>query len=153
MLGRLLQAVAPQPEDVALCVGCGAGYATAVLSRLCGAVFAIECVADVAKRTAVLLSDLGIDNAFIVEGVLEAGWVREAPYNVILFDGAVAEVPQEILAQLTDGGRLVAIICPESGIGTATILEKRQGLVSRRTLFGANIPILPGFELKAGFVF
>lgn len=153
VLGRLLQVVAPQPEDVALCVGCGAGYASAILSRLCGAVFALESNADLVKQTAVLLSELGIDNAFVVEGALDSGWGKEAPYNVILLEGAVAEVPQEILDQLADGGRLVAVIRPEFGIGTATLLEKRHGRVSRRALFDAHIPTLSGFEIKAGFVF
>lgn len=153
VLGRLLQVVAPQSEDVALCVGCGSGYASAVLSRLCGAVFALESGADIAQRATGLLSDLGIDNAFVVEGALEAGWAKEAPYNVILLEGAVAEVPQEILDQLADGGRLVTVIRTEFGIGTATLLEKRHGLVSRRALFDANIPVLSGFEIKAGFVF
>lgn len=153
VLGRLLQVVAPQPEDVALCVGCGAGYASAVLSRLCGAVFALECDAEIAQRATRLLADLGIDNAFVVEGDLEAGWAREAPYKLILLEGSVADVPQEILDQLAEGGRLVTIIRPEFGTGCATLLEKRHGRVSRRALFDANVPFLAGFEIKEGFVF
>lgn len=153
VLGRLLQVVAPQPEDVALCVGCGAGYAAAVLSRLCGAVFALEDDSDIAQRATRLLSDLGIDNAFVVEGDLAAGWAAEAPYNVILLEGAVADVPGEILDQLADGGRLATVMRPKSGVGSATLLEKRHGQVSRRVLFDANVPFLSGFEMEEGFVF
>lgn len=153
VLGRLLQAMAPQPEYVAMCIGCGTGYAVAVLSRLCGAVFALESDTELATRASVLLSELGIDNAFLVEGALEAGWRKEAPYNVILFDGAVSEVPRDVLDQLADGGRLAAVIQSASGMGTATLLEKRHGQISRRVLFDAQIPVLSGFEPKANFVF
>jgi protein-L-isoaspartate(D-aspartate) O-methyltransferase len=153
VLGRLLQAMAPNPEDVAMCIGCGTGYAVAVLSRLCGAVFALESDTELATRASGLLLELGIDNAFLVEGALEAGWRKEAPYNVILFDGAVSEVPRDVLDQLADGGRLAAVFQSASGMGTATLLEKRHGQISRRVLFDAQIPVLSGFEPKANFVF
>lgn len=153
VLGRLLQAAAPAPEDVALCVGCGAGYGAAVVSRLCGAVFALENDAGIVQRTARLLSELGIDNAFVVEGELASGWGKESPFNVIVLEGAVVEVPEEILDQLAEGGRLVTVLRSEFGTGSATLFQKRHGRVSQRALFDANVPFLSGFELKQSFVF
>jgi len=153
VLGRLLQAATPAQEDLALCVGCGAGYATAIISRLCGAVFALENDAAIAQQTTRRLSELGIDNAFVVEGDLAAGWAKESPYNVILLEGAVAHVPEEILDQLAEGGRLATVLRSEFGGGSATLFQKRHGCVSRRALFDANVPYLSGFELKEGFVF
>ena len=153
VLGRMLQVVGPRSEDVALCVGCGTGYAAGVLSRICGAVFALESEADLAARATRLLSEQGIDNVFVVAGDLVRGWAKESPYNVILLEGAVAEVPPEILDQLAEGGRLATVIRPESGVGSATLFEKRRGRVSRRALFDAHVPFLRGFERREGFVF
>jgi protein-L-isoaspartate(D-aspartate) O-methyltransferase len=70
-----------------------------------------------------------------------------------MFQGAVAEVPETILDQLGEGGRLVAVIRGERGPGRATIFIKSRGNIGKRELFDANTPVLPGFEKEAGFVF
>jgi protein-L-isoaspartate(D-aspartate) O-methyltransferase len=142
VLGRLLQESRANLDDVALLVGCGTGYSAAVLSKLCSAVFALESDGTFAGN-----------NAVVVEGPLDKGWPGEAPYNLIVFDGAVSELPSAILDQLADDGRLVAVVCDDQGVGRATLMEKRGGVVSSRTLFDANTPMLPGFAKSAGFVF
>ncbi len=153
VLGRLLQECRANLDDVALLVGCGTGYSAAVLSKLCGAVFALESDGTFAEKASSLLATLGADNAVVVEGPLDKGWPGEAPYNLIVFDGAVAEVPKAIQDQLADDGRLVAVVCDDQELGRATLMEKRGGVLSSRTLFDANTPMLPGFAKSAGFVF
>lgn len=153
VLGRMLQAVAPQSDDAALVIGCGTGYAAAVLADLCGAVLALESDKSFLADASTLLSTLGADNAVVVEGPLDKGWAEQAPYNVILFDGAVADVPSEICDQLAEDGRLAAVIQSDDGIGRATLMEKRGNVVSGRPLFDATIPALPGLSKSAGFVF
>lgn len=153
VFGRLLQAAMPCPEDAALLVGCGTGYAAAVLARLCGAVFALESDSGAAAKAQATLSTKGADNVVVVEGPLEKGWPDEAPYDLILFDGAVGDVPPAILDQLAENGRIVAVLSDGAGPGRATLLERRGGVVSRRTLFDANTPVLPAFVKSAGFVF
>ncbi len=153
VLGRLLQESRADQDDIALLVGCGTGYSAAVLSKLCGAVFALESNTALAAKASSLLATLGADNAVVVEGPLEKGWPGEAPYNLIVFDGAVADMPPTILDQLADSGRLLAVIRDDQNVGRATLMEKRGGVVSSRTLFDANTPMLPGFAKSAGFVF
>jgi len=88
VLARLLQAAQPGPEDVALDLGCGSGYATAILSRLVATVVALEDDAALAAAANRTLGELEIDNAVVVEGRLTEGYPKQAPYNVILLGGS-----------------------------------------------------------------
>ena len=72
---------------------------------------------------------------------------------MILFGGAVAEVPDGIAAQLAEGGRLAAVVKPTSGVGRATLMTRTGGVLARRVIFDAATPLLPGFEPKPAFVF
>ena len=153
VFGRLLQEAMPGAEDAALLIGCGTGYSAAVLAKLCSAVIALERDSTAATKAQTLLSSLGADNVVVVEGPLEKGWPGEAPYQLVLFDGAISEVPPAIVDQLAENGRIVAVISNGPGPGRATLMERRRGVVSRRTLFDASTPVLPGFAKSAGFVF
>jgi len=153
VLGRMLQEAQPNADDAVLLIGAGSGYPAAVLAKLCSAVFALESDPAVAAKASHLLSGLGADNVVVVEGPLARGWSAEAPYNVILFNGAVGEVPQAIVDQLGEGGRIVAVVAPDQGPGRATLIGRRGGVVYHRTLFDANTPVLPDFIKSAGFVF
>lgn len=153
VLGRMLQEARPTPDDAALLIGCGSGYAAVILGKLCGAVFALESDSAIAAKASEVFAAQGADNVVVIEGPLEKGWADEAPYSLILFDGAVGEVPQAIVDQLAENGRLVAVVAPGEGPGRATMMERRGGIVSRRTLFDANTPVLPDFTKSAGFVF
>lgn len=153
VLGRLLDAAAIRPEDVTLSIGCASGYSVAVLARLANTVFGLESDRDLARTAGDLLGRLGIDNGVLIEGPLEDGWPKEAPYNVILIDGAVARLPAAILGQLAEGGRLVTVMREGPGMGRATLFVQQHGSVSRRVLFDAAVPLLPGFKPVEGFVF
>ena len=153
VLARLLQAAQPGPEDVALDLGCGSGYATAILSRLVATVVALEDDAALATAVNRTLGELEIDNAVVVEGRLTEGYPKQAPYNVILLGGAVAEVPAAIADQLAEGGRLVTVVSAGPGLGRATLMRRDGGVISSRVLYDAALPVLPGFEAAPGFVF
>ncbi len=153
IIGRLLQESGPQATDLALVVGAGPGYGTAVLAGMVETVVAVESDAALARRASAILSDLGIDNAAVVEGPLPAGYPSQGPYDLILLDGAAAHVPAALLDQLKDGGRLLAVVCERGPVGEARIYRKSAGHVSHRALFDAATPILPGFEPKASFRF
>ncbi|MGF1594740.1 MAG: protein-L-isoaspartate O-methyltransferase [Kiloniellaceae bacterium] len=153
VLARLLQAAAPRPGDMALVIGCGAGYSTAILARLVQTVVGLESDRGLMDRANRTLNALDVDNAVVVEGPLTAGYQKQAPYDVILFAGAVAEVPQVVKRQLADGGRLVAVVVDDSGIGRGTLIQRAGESFSARTLFDAATPLLPGFAREAGFVF
>src|SRR5438552_2535048 len=107
VVALMAQAAAPQPEDVALEVGTGSGYAAAVLSRLCRKVMTIEREPALAEHAAETLRRLGFDNVEVAVGDGSHGWPPEAPYNVILVAAAARAVPPALIEQLTDAGRMV----------------------------------------------
>ncbi|TMC79766.1 MAG: methyltransferase domain-containing protein, partial [Chloroflexi bacterium] len=100
-------AAEPQPDDVALEVGTGSGYAAAVLSRLCRKVITIEREPALAEHASETLRRLGFDNVEVAVGDGSLGWPVEAPYNVILVAAAARGVPPALIEQLADGGRMV----------------------------------------------
>jgi protein-L-isoaspartate(D-aspartate) O-methyltransferase len=149
---RLIQAAEPRADDIALVVGSGTGYAATLLARLVNTVVALESDAALAQRAGAVLGELSIDNTAVVEGPLNAGWAKHAPYNIIYLDGAVEQVPAALTSQLADGGRMVGVLL-DRGVGRATLWLKDAGAVSHRVLFDANVAPLPGFSAPARFVF
>ncbi len=151
-LARLIQLAEIEPGDLVLDVGCATGYSTAILARLAESVVGLECDAALAESAGKTLMELGADNAAVVTGALADGYAEEGPYDVILLNGSVPEVPERLLAQLEAGGRLVAILA-EGGFGKATLFQNVSSVISERAAFDAGAPPLPGFERAAAFVF
>jgi protein-L-isoaspartate(D-aspartate) O-methyltransferase len=152
VLARLLQLATIRPTDAALVVGAATGYTAAVMSRLAGRVIALESDALFAASAKDALAALDIANAAIVEGPLTAGAPRQAPYDVIVFDGSIDEIPAGIIDQLGENGRLVAVLNKDR-VGRATLLMRSRGVVAGRTAFDAAVPRLPGFEAAPVFSF
>lgn len=151
-VARLLIATGIQPTDVVLNIGDATGYVTAVVSKLAQTVVALESDADWAGRATQSLTDLGVDNAAVVRGPLEQGYAAQAPYDVILLSGAVAEIPAALCRQLADCGRLAGVV-GASGVGKGTLVVRVGDTFGRRALFDAVTPVLPGFQAKPKFVF
>jgi len=153
VLARLIQALQPQPEDRAMVVASGPGYGAALLARLVKSVVAVESdpmLAAAAEQTA---KQLGLGGIRQRVGKLEQG-AAPGPYDVILIEGAVQLVPQAILDQLADGGRLTTIIAgPPGALGVAQLFVKEGGVASGRPLFDAGTPSLPGFAPPPRFTF
>jgi len=152
VLARLLEAAAVGPADIALDVGCATGYSAAVLSRLANTVVAVEEDRDLLAQATANFAALSIDNIALLEAPLAQGSPKQAPYNVILIDGAVDEVPKALLDQLAEGGRLVTVL-GRSSPRRAMLIEKIGGTIARRPLFEAAVAPLPGFRTEPGFVF
>lgn len=151
---RLVQALEVTPADTALMIGCGTGYDAALLGRLAGSVVAVESDAELAEHATTTLSRLACDNVAVVTGPLEEGYAVQAPYDLILIGGAVAEVPAAIAAQLAPRGRLAAVVrADEAAQGRATLFSKAGSVVSGRPIFDCGTPFLVGFEPRAAFVF
>lgn len=149
---RLTQLAEIEPDDIVLEVGCAAGYSTAVLARLANSVVAVESDSELAARASESLVDLGVANAAVVTGPLEEGYPSEGPYDVIFVSGAVEFVPEALLGQLKEGGRLVAVV----GYGqaaTATLFTRSEGELGSRSVFNAHVRPLPGFVRPKTFVF
>lgn len=153
VVARMIQAAEIGPDDEVLDIACGTGYSSAVLGHIARAVVAVESDTELAGSAGARITTLGLDNVIVEVGPVNAGWADQAPYNVIMVNGACEAVSDGLLAQLAEGGRLVSVICGKTGTGTATLFVKAGGVVSSRQLFDANVPALPEFELEEGFTF
>lgn len=153
VLARLIQAAAVEPGDSVLDVAGTGGYGTAILARLAASVVLLEPDGALAQAAEATLDRLQVDNAVVVTGDPAEGYARQAPYEAIVVEAALAEVPAALLDQLAEGGRLVAPLLEQPGLCRGVLLRKDRGTVSQRMLFDCSTPVLPGFERKAGFVF
>lgn len=148
---KLLQLAEIEAGDVVLDIGCASGYSAAVISRLAQTVVALESDSALADLATKSLADLGADNTAVVTGDLEVGYASEGPYDAIVIEGAIEQLPPVLLDQLKDGGRLVAVA---AGLPSHAVVWRRTGRLSdRRVAFEAAAPALPGFERKFQFVF
>lgn len=151
--GRLVQLSAITKSDLVLDVGCATGYSAAVLGHLADAVVALEETEPMAEEAGNLLTELGVDNAAVLTGRLNEGCAQQGPYDVIVLEGAVEQVPDGLFAQLKEGGRLVAVV-QEAGVGQVKLFQKSGTTISGRVGLGANAKPLPGFEAaREEFVF
>ncbi|NKX37924.1 protein-L-isoaspartate O-methyltransferase, partial [Rhodobacteraceae bacterium R_SAG4] len=122
----------------------GLGYSTAVVARLAQMVIGVEEDESLAAEAQETLSNSSADNAIVHQGVLTEGASEHGPYDVILIEGGVEEVPDELLAQLKDGGRIAALFM-SGALGEVKVGYKSAGRVSWRFEFNAGAPVLPGF--------
>lgn len=144
-LGRLLSELAPQPGERALIIGSGTGYSAALLRAIGLDVVALE--ADEALAAAA--GGAGIETS---TGELAKGWAKGAPYDLILIDGAVEEIPTALVKQLRDGGRLAGAIV-DRGVTRLVIGRASGGAIGLRSLVDADVDELPGFERPRAFTF
>ena len=152
ILARLVQAAEIKSSDVALVVGCASGYAAAVVAKLAVTVVALESDRTLVRTATETLARLGVDTAAVVEGPLAEGYARQAPYDVILIDGGVEELPRIMLEQLAEGGRLIAVTGP-AGRGRGVRMLRTGSSFTRVELFDAGVPILADFAARPKFVF
>tara|TARA_R110002126_G_C10487539_1_gene502760 strand:+ start:4297 stop:4971 length:675 start_codon:yes stop_codon:yes gene_type:complete len=151
-LAKLLQLADVKPDDVVLEVGCGCGYVSALLSELAGSVVALETDEALATTAADTLSRLGYDNVAVVTGPLNEGYKPEAPYDVIFIGGSVEELPQTLLEQLRDGGRLV-VVEGQGNASKAKLYVRENGHTAARRGFNTSVKPLPGFAKSQVFEF
>lgn len=149
-LASLLEIADIASSDYILDVGCLTGYSSAVLAHLAESVVAVEAVPEMVKKATDLLSDLEIVNVAVVEGNLTQGQANQGPYDVILINGAVEQVPSALTDQLKDGGRLVTVVM-ENGFGRAERFVRTGGVVSSVSLRDLAAPVLSDFSLVPEF--
>lgn len=149
-IAKMLDALDVQPGDVVLDLGCGLGYSTALLARMAEFVVAVEDDEARAEEAQRNLSDHDVDNAAVVAGPLAEGAAKSGPYDVIILQGAAEHVPEALLAQLKDGGR-ICVLFSDGALGTVRIGYKLDGGVSWRMAFNAGAPVVSGFEKHRAF--
>lgn len=160
--GRFLPAPAPFAKlvqlaeivhtDHVLDVAAGNGYSTAVLAHLAASVTAVESDSNLVDAARQTLAGLGISNASVVAGSLESGARGKGPFDVIIIEAGIADVPEALFAQLKPEGRLVALIAPPGLPAVAHIFAKSGKGIAARAEFNAWLPTLPAAKADE-FVF
>ena len=148
---KLLDVLDIKNSELVLDIGSGFGYSSAVISRMAELVIAVEQDEVFASEAEEILSEVGADNVVVQVNKLEDGAPKHGPYDVIILQGGVEEIPLSILNQLKNGGRIGAIFI-EEGLGTARIGYKLNNKVTWRYSFNAAVPILDGFRKQKDFV-
>ncbi|MGV6871701.1 protein-L-isoaspartate O-methyltransferase family protein [Pseudochelatococcus sp. B33] len=152
IFARLIQALELREGARVLDVGAATGYGSAVLAHIGAEVTALESDEAVAARARELAAEFGEGRIDVVTGPLAEGWSAGAPYDAIVVNGAFEAVPEKLVAQLADGGKLVGV-GSSSGAPKAVLIQRTGTSTSTRTLFDAPAPVLDGFRAPADFVF
>jgi protein-L-isoaspartate(D-aspartate) O-methyltransferase len=149
---RMLQAADIKSTDKVLVVGCATGYTAAVVAKFAGQVVATEVDTALTAKAAAALSGLGLANAAIRSAAVADGDAADAPYDVIVLNGATEILPENLFRQLKEGGRLVGVFATMKP-PRAAIVTHTHGDFGHRALFDAMAPVLPGLERIPAFVF
>lgn len=149
---RLVQLAEIAPEETVLDVGAGTGYSAAVLARLANNVVALESDPALVEAARQNVAAVGADNVSVIEGALDAGAAEQGPYDVILIEGAVAEVPAPLLRQLKQGGRLVALV-RRGPAAVANVFVRTGDDFAPRTEFNTSLPPLTIEARPDAFIF
>lgn len=151
-LAKMLDCLDIRDDELVLDIGSGYGYSTAIIARMAEAVVSLEEIEGLAEEAERTLPSVSIDNATAVQGPLVEGVARHAPYDVIVIQGGVEQVPQTLIGQLRDGGRIGAIVV--HGVAGEFRIGIRHGdSVNWNSAFNAMAPVLHGFAAPRGFVF
>jgi len=151
-LAKMLDALAIQNDELVLDIGSADGYSSAVIAHMAEAVVAVEQDEQMASESQETLSGSDIDNVIVQPGALAEGATQHGPYDVIIIQGGVVQVPDAILAQLKVGGR-IACVFMSGALGEVRVGYKRDDGISWRTMFNAGAPVLEGFAREAAFQF
>ena len=152
VIAKMVQAADIKDTDDVLVVGCASGYLAALVAKLARQVTATECDPSLVTKARGGLAELGIENVTVKDAAIAAGDSANAPYDVIILNGATEIVPDGLYRQLREGGRLVGVFAMTQP-QRAMIVTRSHGDFGNRALFDAAIPVLPGLERPPAFVF
>ncbi|NDE90806.1 MAG: protein-L-isoaspartate O-methyltransferase [Alphaproteobacteria bacterium] len=156
-LARMIMALNLQDEDRVLDIGPATGYSSAILNDLAGEIIALESDAALTRQLQQNKIDFLLENTRLVQGSLSDGYAAASPYNAIIIEGAAQWIPEKIINQLAEGGRMVCVVYPEGDlhgkIGEARLYTKQAKAIIEQKLFDTAAPLLPGFVTRPKFVF
>jgi protein-L-isoaspartate(D-aspartate) O-methyltransferase len=152
VIARMLQAAEIQDTDKVLVAGTAPGYTAAVVARLAGQVIATESDPTQSAKAKEVLAQLGLGNVTFKAVAPAGGDPENAPYDVIVLDGATEIRPDKLYSQLKEGGRLVGVFATNNP-ARAMIVTRSHGDFGHRVLFDASAPVLSGLERLPAFVF
>ncbi|MCV6574221.1 MAG: protein-L-isoaspartate O-methyltransferase [Cohaesibacter sp.] len=151
-LAKLLQLAEITADDLVLVVGAQSGYTAALISKMANTVVAVESDDALVEQAQEILTNLSYDNVAMIGGDITKGYASEGPYDVIVVEGAVEDIPRDLLNQLKDGGALVAIDGKERRAEAIKILRQGDNF-STIAAFDTNAPALAEFAKPEEFAF
>lgn len=140
----MTQALGLTKDDTVLEVGTGSGYQAAILGKLTKEVYSIEIVPPLAESAKAVLSKLGFENVHVKAGDGYLGWPEKAPFDAIIVTCAPDHVPEPLIAQLKEGGRLVIPVGEEGAVQELVLLRKRNGQVSKEKILDVRFVPMTG---------
>ncbi len=149
-LAKMLDAVNITNDEIVLDIAPALGYSTAVAARMAQLVVAVEEDETLASEAQTILSEADVDNAIVHEGPLMQGAAEHGPYDVVMVQGGVEHVPDTLLDQIKEHGRIVCLFM-EGDLGTVRIGHKSSGRVTWRYAFNASAPVIPAFHAECAF--
>ncbi|MDA2938641.1 protein-L-isoaspartate(D-aspartate) O-methyltransferase [Acidobacteria bacterium AH-259-A15] len=144
IVALMTQTADPKPHHRVLEIGTGSGYQAAVLAELVREVYTIEIISVLAQRAQKTLSKLDYNNVEVLQADGYQGWPEKAPFDIILVTAAAEAIPQPLIDQLAEGGRLVMPVGKVQGIQTLTLVTKRKGKVRRARITGVRFVPMTG---------
>ena len=144
IVALMTQLADPKPEERALEVGTGSGYQAAVLSKLVQEVFSIEIIEELAETASASLKETDCLNVTVRHGDGYAGWEEEAPFDIILVTAAAPVIPQPLVDQLADGGRLVLPVGPVGGVQELILIRKQKGKIREKKIIPVRFVPMTG---------
>ena len=144
IVALMTQLAEPSEEKKALEVGTGSGYQAAVLSRVVKQVFSVEIIPELAERARGTLEELNYDNVQVRHGDGYRGWPEEAPFDIVLVTAAAAVIPEPLIEQLAEGGKLVMPVGETDGVQVLTRLTKRSGKIESERIMGVRFVPMTG---------
>ena len=150
---RLIQSLNINKNDTVLTIGSGVGYNSVILSYLCNTVIGIESIKSFYDLSSDILIKLQVNNVVFIKTKIENGYSDQQPYDCIIIEGGVNHVPNEILNQLSENGRLVAVEIKEGNVGKATMYQRYCKEFTKKYLFDAYVPFFDGFKKIQNFNF
>lgn len=149
-LAKILDILNISNDESVLDIAPALGYSTAVAARMAQLVVAVEEDENLAAESQSILMEAEADNAIVHVGPLEQGAPEHGPYDVIMIQGGVEQVPDALIAQLKDHGR-IACLFVQGALGIVRIGHKSGDRVTWRDAFNANAPILQTFSKNRVF--
>ena len=134
----------PQPSDRVLEIGTGSGYQAAILAKLVKEVYSIEIVKPLADRAGTTLEKLGVKNVHLKAGDGHKGWPEHAPFDAVVVTCAPDHIPQPLVEQLREGGKMIIPVGPQGGAQKLYLLRKKDGKIRREAVLPVRFVPMTG---------
>ena len=152
LVAKIAMYIDLKANENVLILGSTTGYLTAVLSLISETVIVVEEDHNYVKSSEIAIKAKNFNNVIYINKSISSGCIEQSPFNAIIIEGAVDHVPQKLLSQLENGGRLIAILS-ENGLCNAKMFTRKETMFHSQQLFPCSLPVLPSFKEKNIFSF